>query len=61
MKKLIVSSVLMLVLFGCKKESKTPSTQHQAPEKISQDVPKCGNDLNPEFAAKMSKAQAVPR
>ena len=57
MKKLIVSSVLMLVLFGCKKESKTSSGQHQASEKISQDVPKCGNDLNPEFAVRMSKAR----
>src|SRR5687768_1970265 len=56
MKKLMVSAMCIVMLIGCRKEYKTPPTAHQPPEKISQDFPKCGNDLNPEFAAKMMKA-----
>ena len=57
MKKFLVFALCTLVLMGCKKEYRTPSGVYQVPEKISQDFPKCGNDINPEFAAKMLKAR----
>jgi hypothetical protein len=57
MKKLLVFAVCTLMLMGCKKEYRTPSEVYQTPERTLQNVPKCGNDLNPEFAAKMVKAR----
>ena len=55
MKRLFLSAVLIVMLIGCKKEYKTPL--HQVPPEDFQDLPKCGNDLNPEFSAKMMKAR----
>ena len=57
MKKLILSALSVVILIGCRKELKTPSDVYQPPEKTLQDFPKCGNDLNPAFAAKMMKAR----
>ena len=53
MKRFLVFVFCISILFGCKKEYNT----HQTLEKIFQTVPKCGNDLNPEFSAKMLKAR----
>lgn len=57
MKTLLLSAVVIVVLIGCQKEYKTPSAVTQVPQKDFQELPKCGNDLNPEFSAKMVKAR----
>src|SRR5215204_5215250 len=57
MKKLLVLVVIILFITGCKKEHDTPSSSKRLDDKNLQNVPKCGNDLNPEFATKMMKAR----
>src|SRR5215204_325946 len=56
MKKLVVSAVCILVLIGCRKEHKTSSLLNQVPQNEFQDVPKCGNELEKDFTAKMKTA-----
>lgn len=56
MKKSLVFVMCILMLIGCRKEYRTPSPLNQIPEKKLQTVPKCGNELNADFTAKMKAA-----
>jgi hypothetical protein len=56
MKKLLVFVMCILTIVACKKEHKTSDVFKITPEENLQSPPKCGNDINPEFAARMAKA-----
>ena len=58
MKKLLVFAIILL-LIGCRKEHRLPSSVEGDNDNPLQDLPKCGNEVNPEFTSKMKAAQAA--
>jgi hypothetical protein len=55
MKKLLIVTLILLLL-GCRKEHRLPSSSNSTPENSLQTVPKCGNELDADFTAQMNAA-----